>query len=78
VVFEDFAESSLNFRAFFWIGLDPSTNSNIIRSEIRHRISEYLAQANISIPFPQRDLHLDAAQPLEVVIREERGTPEID
>jgi len=76
VVFEDFAESSLNFRAYFWIALDPSLNSNIIRSEIRHRIDEYLAQANISIPFPQRDLHLDAARPLEVVIREERGTAE--
>ncbi len=78
VVFEDFADSSLNFRAFFWIALDPSINSNIIRSEIRHRIGEYLAQANISIPFPQRDLHLDAARPLEVVIREERDTPGID
>jgi small-conductance mechanosensitive channel len=76
VVFEDFADSSLNFRAFFWINLDPEINSNIVRSEIRHRIGEYLAEAEISIPFPQRDLHLDAARPLEVVIREEGSTPE--
>ncbi len=70
VVFEDFAESSLNFRAFFWVNIDPEINSNIVRSEIRHRISEYLAEAKISIPFPQRDLHLDASRPLEVTIRE--------
>lgn len=70
VVFEDFAESSLNFRAFFWVNLDPAINSNIVRSEIRHRIGEYLASADISIPFPQRDLHLDASRPLEVTLCE--------
>lgn len=70
VVFEDFAESSLNFRAFFWVDLDPAINSHIVRSEIRHRISEFLAAAEISIPFPQRDLHLDVSRPLEVTISE--------
>jgi potassium efflux system protein len=74
VVFEDFADSSLNFRAFFWVDLDPSINSNIVRSEIRHRISEYLVGAGISIPFPQRDLHLDSTRPLEVTIREKQDT----
>jgi len=74
VVFEDFADSSLNFRAFFWVNLDLEINSNIVRSEIRHRISEYLARAGVSIPFPQRDLHLDTTRPLEVTLREERGT----
>lgn len=72
VAFEDFADSSLIFRAFFWIDLHPDVNSNIIRSEIRHRISEYLGRANISIPFPQRDLHLGTSQPLEIMIRGER------
>jgi small-conductance mechanosensitive channel len=72
VVFEDFAESSLNFRAFFWVNLDPSINSHIVRSEIRHRISEYLATAEISVPFPQRDLHLNASRPLEVTICEKQ------
>jgi small-conductance mechanosensitive channel len=77
VVFEDYADSSLNFRAFFWINLDPAVNSNIVRSEIRHRIGDYLAQEGIGIPFPQRDLHLDMTRPLEVTIREERleGAP---
>ena len=72
VVFEDFAESSLNFRAYFWVDIDQGINSNIVRSEIRHRIGEYLAQAEISISFPQRDLHVDVTHPLEVTIREDR------
>jgi len=73
VVFEDFADSSLNFRAFFWVNLDPTVNSHIVRSEIRHRISDYLGDAKISIPFPQRDLHLDASRPLEVTICEKKS-----
>jgi small-conductance mechanosensitive channel len=72
VVFEAFADSSLNFRAFFWLDLNTGINSNIIRSEIRHRIGDYLAEADISIPFPQRNLHLDTTQPLEVTILDDR------
>ena len=66
VVFESFADSSLNFIAYFWIILDPEVNSLVVFSDIRHRICERLAEAGIAIPFPQRDLHLAAGQPLEV------------
>jgi small-conductance mechanosensitive channel len=72
VVFENFADSSLTFRAFFWLDVDSGINSNIVLSEIRHRVGDYLAQADISIPFPQRNLHLDTTQPLEVTIRDDR------
>lgn len=77
VVFEEFADSSLNFRAFFWIDIDPDINSNIVRSEIRHRIADYLAEAGIAVPFPQRDVHLGVSRPLEVTIlpRTETGPP---
>jgi potassium efflux system protein len=66
VVFENFADSSLNFTAYFWINLDPEINSLVVFSDIRHRIGERLAEAGIAIPFPQRDLHLDAGQPIEI------------
>jgi len=68
VIFEEFADSSLKFTAYFWIELDPAVNSLLIFSDIRHRIGERLAEAGIVIPFPQRDLHLDAGKPLEITV----------
>jgi small-conductance mechanosensitive channel/septal ring factor EnvC (AmiA/AmiB activator) len=68
VVFDNFAESALNFTAYFWIELNPIINSMVVFSDIRHRINERLAEAGIAIPFPQRDLHLAADQPLEIRI----------
>ncbi len=66
VVFDNFADSALIFTAYFWIELDPAINSLVVFSDIRHRIGERLAEAGIAIPFPQRDLHLDVGQPIEV------------
>lgn len=66
VVFESFAESSLNFTAYFWIELDPEVNSMVVFSDIRHRIGERLDAAGISIPFPQRDVHIVTDKPLEI------------
>ena len=66
VVFENFADSSLNFTAYFWIELDPAINSLVVFSDIRHRIGERLTEAGIVIPFPQRDLHVAADKPIEI------------
>ena len=71
VVFDNFADSSLNFTAYFWIELIPEINSLVVFSDIRHRIGERLAGAGIAIPFPQRDLHLDVDKPLEIKIARE-------
>jgi len=68
VVFENFAESSLIFTAYFWIELDPEVNTLVVFSDIRHRIVERLAAAGIVMPFPQRDLHLASGHPLEIRI----------
>jgi len=66
VIFESFADSSLNFTAYLWLELTTEVNNNLVLSDIRHRIDERLAAAGISIPFPQRDLHLATGKPLEV------------
>ncbi|MCV6630668.1 MAG: mechanosensitive ion channel [Flavobacteriaceae bacterium] len=56
VVFEDFGESALQFKVIFT--LDNSFEALIPKSEIRYRIDKLFRENNISIPFPQRDVHL--------------------
>jgi potassium-dependent mechanosensitive channel len=74
VIFENFAESALMFRAFFWLALDPERDNRVVCSDLRHRIAEALDRAGIVIAFPQRDVHLDAKGPIEVkVLPGDRG-----
>ena len=68
VLFMDFGDSALNFELRFWVDMSRSMRLRVA-SEIRHRIGELLREAGITIPFPQRDVHLDAAGPLQVEIR---------
>lgn len=55
VLFEEFGDSSLNFGVFFFI--NDSFSDPRIKSEIRFRIDEEFRKNNITIPFPQRDVH---------------------
>lgn len=56
VRFEDFGDSSLDFRLFFWSS--KSFYVENIRSELRFQIDKRFRANNITIPFPQRDLHI--------------------
>jgi len=56
VRFESFGDSSLDFRLLAWI-LDPREDLRI-SSDLRFAIDEGFRRASITIPFPQRDLHL--------------------
>jgi small-conductance mechanosensitive channel len=56
VLFTDFAESSLNFRIAF--SLNNSFDVRFTQSNIRFEIDKAFRKNNISIPFPQRDVHL--------------------
>lgn len=64
VVFEAFGDNSLqlSLRAF----VEDLDNFILIRSELHSAINEALKQAQIVIAFPQRDVHLDTSQPLEI------------
>ncbi|WP_203296022.1 mechanosensitive ion channel family protein [Luteirhabdus pelagi] len=56
VLFEDFGDSALIFSIHFFINdsfVDPR-----IKSEIRFRIDDLFRANGITIPFPQRDVHL--------------------
>lgn len=56
VLFEDFADSSLNFSVYFYVY--NGMKSPKIQSDIRFKIDDAFKQNNISIPFPQRDIHV--------------------
>ena len=66
VLFSDFGDSALIFRTYFWIRIQGSANRLRIESDVRHRIDHLFREAGIAIAFPQRDVHLDTADALEV------------
>lgn len=61
VRFEDFGDSALQFKAYFWstqaFGIEQ------IKSQLRYRIDAGFREAGIQIPFPQRDLHVKSWSP---------------
>lgn len=56
VVFMDFADSSLNFKIVFTI--NDSFKAQFPKSDIRFEIDRLFRENNVTIPFPQRDVHL--------------------
>lgn len=56
VLFTNFADSSLNFRVAFT--LNNSFEARFTQSNIRFEIDKKFRENNITIPFPQRDVHL--------------------
>ncbi|MCW5517571.1 mechanosensitive ion channel family protein [Muriicola sp. Z0-33] len=63
VLFDDFGDSALQFSVHFYITdsfLDPK-----IKSNIRYMIDAEFRKNNVTIPFPQRDVHLYASQPIK-------------
>lgn len=56
VLFEDFGDSALIFSIYFFISdsfIDPG-----IKSDIRFKIDQLFRENGVTIPFPQRDVHL--------------------
>ena len=53
----EFGDSAINFDLRFWIS-DPANGTSNIRSEVMMTIWELLAENNIEVPFPQRDIHI--------------------
>ncbi|TNJ42876.1 mechanosensitive ion channel [Tamlana fucoidanivorans] len=56
VIFMDFGSSSLDFKLIFTI--NDSFKSQFPKSDLRFEIDRLFRENNISIPFPQRDIHI--------------------
>jgi potassium efflux system protein len=66
ILFGDFGNDSLQFEVHFWISMRTQMDRMRIESGVRFEICSHLEERNITIAFPQRDVHLDLAHPLEV------------
>ena len=73
VYFEDFADSALNFQLRAFV---PDIGSSLsIRTRLRIDILRRLNDAGISIPFPQRDIHIFLPEQKELSAQDIVGTP---
>ena len=71
VVFEDFGDNALIFDLYFWCESTGEREMRLIRSDIRFRIEELLAENKIEIAFPQRDIHLHTKKPIGLRIEKD-------
>jgi potassium efflux system protein len=75
VLFDDFGDSALVFTLYFWIELNPGISGAVIMSDLRFMIEKRLAESGIALPYPQRDVHLDASRPLQVEVTNRPAGP---
>jgi len=61
VLFMDFGNSSLDFELRFWV--TDLWSTEIILSDLRYAIDREFNKGGITIPFPQRDLHIKSCEP---------------
>jgi potassium efflux system protein len=66
VLFTDFGDNALGFEAHFWSKPVDGADRMGIESRLRFAIDALFREHDISISFPQRDVHLDTLAPLEV------------
>lgn len=66
VLFLEFGDNSLAFRAYFWTRVEGFLDKIRTASAVRFRIDSLFNDAGIVISFPQRDVHLDTVTPLQV------------
>ncbi len=76
VIFDNFGDNSLEFDAYFWVLAIGERDLRSIRSDVRFRIDELFRDNDITIAFPQRDVHLDSLSPIDVRITGQTGAPD--
>ena len=69
-----FGDSSIDFAILAWID-DPVNGVANVKGQVLLRLWYKLREAGMEIPFPQRDLHLRADEPVSVRIVPDTGPP---
>ena len=57
VIFKNFGDDALEFEIYYWIELRKSSGLKV-SSDLRHHIASVFKEENITIPYPQRDIHI--------------------
>ncbi len=73
VLFTGFGDNALQFRVYFWITVRQILDRLRIQSDVRYKIDQLFRDAEITIAFPQRDVHVDVVRPIDVRIDRPRG-----
>ena len=69
--FDDFGDSALIFEVFFWCKSQTGERQlRQIRSAIRFELTRLFAENDITIAFPQMDVHIDGPEPLRLQVAE--------
>jgi potassium efflux system protein len=66
VLLEDFGGDALVFSLYYWLDVRSGTPARQVASDLRAMIEAGFAAQGIAIPYPQRDVHLDATNPVPV------------
>jgi small-conductance mechanosensitive channel len=75
VVFEEFGDSALVFTVYFWLEI-TKTDSRVVRSDLRHIINRRFEEAGIVMAYPQREGHLNTAEPVRIqLVAPEKTAP---
>jgi potassium efflux system protein len=71
IIFEAFGDNSLNLVLRCFVGTQNIRMTTV--TQLHEAVNSKFNEAGICIAFPQRDVHIDAAQPLEVRISRDKG-----
>ncbi len=69
VLFLDFGDNALVFRSLFWTQVRAPLDQLRAQSEVRFQVDESFRAADITVAFPQCDVHLDGLGPIVVQIQ---------
>lgn len=61
VYFQDFGDNALIFEVFFWINSEVEGGLRTVCSNIRFDLYKSFKQHDITLAFPQRDVHVDGS-----------------
>ena len=73
VFFEAFGDNGLEFTIYFWMEMKASVDIRKTLSDIRFRTATLFAENGVLFAYPQRDIHLDSINPVEIRLLQDRA-----